>query len=295
MKTLQILLVIVISVATTIAASYFISPKGQPSPVAESVAVEKAYDRVMKTGVLRCGYYVFPPVIIRDLKTSQLSGLSVDMMERMLKTAGIKIEWVEEVDFGNWMLGLKAGRFDALCTPMWPEVAMAREVMFTRSMFYAGVNVYARGDDHRFDGNIESINDPKFTIVAIEGTSTQQLTETYFPKAKMILLPQSSPGGSMAENVVSKKADVLLWDVNGVHDFLKYNPNSLHNVDNTRSVRVMPFELVVNSGEYKLLNLLNTGLQTLEDTGYTNILLDKWERDPNSFYRMAKPYVMNNK
>jgi len=256
---------------------------------------ESAFEHVLRTGILRCGYYVFPPVTQRDPNTRALSGFSVDMMDQMVKNAGLKVEWTEETDFGNWLAGLKAGRFDAFCTPMWPDVSMAREVSFTRSMFYAGLSAYARGDDHRFDNNIAAINDPNVTIVAGEGTAMVYLAQTNFPKAKLQLLPQNAPGGSMAENVVTKKADILFWDKNGVHDFLKSNPGSLRSVDPAHPIRVMPFELTVNADETKLRDLLDVGLQSLEDTDYTNMLLKKWEREPGDFYRIQKPYMLQEK
>lgn len=86
----------------------------------------------------------FPPVTYRDPNTKALSGLSVDMMEHIARDAGLKVEWTEETDFGNWIAGMTAGRFDAFCTPMWPDTAMARQVLFTRPMFYAGIFVYAQ-------------------------------------------------------------------------------------------------------------------------------------------------------
>jgi polar amino acid transport system substrate-binding protein len=217
------------------------------------------------------------------------------MITSVTASANLKIEWTEEVDFGNWLPGLKAGRFDAMCTSMWPEASLAREVTFTRPTFYSGINVYARGDDHRFDNNFAAINSPDVTIAVIEGTPQTNLAESYFPQAKLLRLPQNSPGGTQAENVTTRKADVLFWDENGVLEYLKTNPNGLHNVAPDHPVKVMPFELAVNLGEYKLRDVIDVGLQTIEDTGYTSQLLTKWERAPGNFYRMAKPYLIMSK
>jgi polar amino acid transport system substrate-binding protein len=286
MKPSQITLIIILSFAVAFATVKYVAPYNGSATVGK----ESAFDRVMRTGVLRCGYYVFAPVTVRDPNTGKLSGLSVDMMERIAASANLKVEWTEEVDFGNWLPGLKAGRFDAICTGMWPEASLAREASFTRPTFYAGINVYARGDDHRFDNNFAAINSPDITMAVIEGNATALLAESYFPQAKLLRLPQNSPGGTQAENVTTKKADLLLWDENCVFEYLKANPGGLHNVAPDHPVKVMPFELVVNLGECMLRDLLDVGLQSLEDTGATNQLLDKWERVPGSFYRMAKPY-----
>jgi ABC-type amino acid transport substrate-binding protein len=291
MKVNQLALAVVIGAVIATAAVYMMGGAQRGANTAQT-AKETALERVLRTGVLRCGYYVFPPETLRDPNTRALSGLAVDIMERIAKNASIKIEWTEEVDFGNWMAGLKAGRFDAMCTPMWPEPALAREVLFTRPMNYSGIYAYARYDDHRFDGNLAAVNDPSITVAAIEGTPQLTLAQDHFPKARLLPLPQNAPGASTVENVVTKKADVFLWDDNGVHDFLASNPNSVHNIDPGHPLKVMPFELVTNMGESALRDFLDVGLQSLEDTGVTNTLLDKWERMPGNFYRMAKPYVL---
>jgi ABC-type amino acid transport substrate-binding protein len=293
MKFTHLLLVAFLSVvAASFTASYTVRTFAPPPGNAAPVLKESALDRVKRTGVLRCAYYVFPPVILRDPATGALSGLGVDMTGRLLQGTGIKVEWTEEIDFANWQPGLKAGRFDAICTPMWPEAALAREALFTRPMFYSGIYVYARGDDHRFDDNLAAVNDPAVTIAIIEGNGTDTLAERLFPQAKLLKLPSNSPGGLPAENVITRKADVTLWDENGVHDLLASRPGSIRNVDPSHPVKVMPFELVTNLGEESLRDFLDVGLQSLEDTGATRQILDKWERAPGDFLRMAKPYAV---
>ena len=156
MRFPQLILVIVLSVLAASATTSYINRATPPdgTSVTSATKAESAFDRVKRTGILRCGYYVFPPVTLRDPNTRALSGMGVDTIEQLLHGTGIKVEWAEEVDFGNWQAGLEARRFDAVCTPMWPEASLAREALFTRPILYSGINVYARGDDHRFDNNL---------------------------------------------------------------------------------------------------------------------------------------------
>lgn len=268
------------------------SPKTGNNPAVKS---ETTFERVMRTGTLRCAYYVFPPVTRRDPNTGALSGFSVDMMERIAQSATLKIEWAEEIDFGNWQPGLKSKRFDAICTPMWPEPALAREALFTRPMFYSGIHAYARNDDRRFDNNLAAINDPGMTIACQEGNATLPVAQSIFPKAKILSLPQNAAASAPAEHVMAHKADVLLWDENGLAEFSKNNPNSLHNVDPTHPLKVMPFELMVGLDDATLRDFLDVSLQSLEDTGFTGQMLDKWEVAKGSYFRMAKPYVVEGK
>ena len=42
---------------------------------------ESAYERVLRTGVLRCGYIAYPPHLIVDPATGTISGISHDIIE----------------------------------------------------------------------------------------------------------------------------------------------------------------------------------------------------------------------
>ena len=42
-------------------------------------------------------------------------------MNAIGKTLDLKIEWTEEVGWGNIGEGLKAGRYDMACVSMWPD------------------------------------------------------------------------------------------------------------------------------------------------------------------------------
>ena len=116
-------------------------------------AKETAFDRVMRTGVIRCGYYVFPPVTYRDPNTGTLSGFTVDMMNEIGKRAGLKIEWSEEYSWSGWTEALRANRFDVACTPNWPDTPTARVVAYNIPMFYSGLFPVVMAENSRFKTN----------------------------------------------------------------------------------------------------------------------------------------------
>ncbi|MGD9650282.1 MAG: substrate-binding periplasmic protein [Dongiaceae bacterium] len=259
---------------------------------ASDVAAKKetAFERVMRTGVLRCGYYVFPPVTKRDPNTNELSGFAVDLMERISKITSLKIEWAEEIGFGNWTVGLQNGRFDAICTPLWPDGGKAREAFFTRPLFYSAAAAYVRFDDHRFDNDLSKLNDPNVTMVIMDGNVLNALIEEYFPKVKTFSLPANTDYGTLVQNVTTGKADVVLADLNGAMELMRHNPNSIRNPDPTRPIKLMPFEIAVARGEVELQQLLDVAVQDQLNLGVVDRLLTKWEQFPGSFYRVAQPF-----
>lgn len=43
-------------------------------------AHETAYDRIMRTGVIRCGYIPYAPGLTKDLKTGEFGGIFYDLI-----------------------------------------------------------------------------------------------------------------------------------------------------------------------------------------------------------------------
>ncbi len=286
MKLVQLILVVFLAVITAFATTRY-----WPSHNAALVVQETAFNRVTSTGVLRCGYYVLPPVTMREPNTGKLSGLSVDMMEYVAQKTGLKVEWSEEISFGNWIAGLQAKRFDAVCTPMWADVTYNRAAKFTRSMFYTSVEPFIRSDETRFTSTDPAqLNKPDVTIAVQEGNVTASLARTLFPLAKFIELPQNSDYGTVVQEVIGHKADVVIWDRNGFFQYNKNNPDKIKPLHLDQPLKVMPFELATLQGEIDLRDFLDGAVEDTLNTGEMDRLLKKWEDIPGAYLRAAKPY-----
>ncbi len=252
---------------------------------------ESGFNRMISNNTIRCGYYVFPPVTYRDEETDELSGLSVDMMDAIAERAGLEIEWTEEVNFGNWAPALQSGRFDAVCTPMWPEIAMGRAVQFSEPMFYAGLSPMVRVEDERFKGNdIARLNQSDVTFLAQEGNAIDTLTRSVFPKAKVKIMPAMMDGPTVLQEIVTKKADAILLDRNAEIEYNKNNPVKLKLIAPDKPIKVQPFTLVVKRSDSELLDFLNLGMRELHNDGSIERMLEKWEPEPQTFLRVTKPY-----
>lgn len=248
--------------------------------------VETAFERIQRTRTIRCGYYVYPPVTYKDGNTGKLSGLSVDMMDRIAKRADLKVEWVQEVNFGDWHEGLKTKRYDLACTPMWPNTAIGQVAYFTKPFFYAGIYPVGRANDDRFE-NLEDLNNEKLTISAQEGNDGYYLAKDVFPKAKLISVSPNTTGNMMIQDVITKKADFVLTDKNAVNEFNSTNPSAIKILVD-HPVKIMPFTLAVGSGEDALLQFINNATDEMILTGEIDRLVKRWVKDP-SIYQPNAP------
>jgi len=253
---------------------------------------ESALDRIIRTGVIRCGYYVFPPVTIRDPNTNELSGFTVDYMNKLAERASLKIEWTTEFTWANWIPEIQAGRFDVACTPMWMDMAQLKAVSFSESMFYAALYPLVRKDDPRFaKGTLEEVNNPGTTIVTQEGNMTDPLARVLFPKAKFYALPSSASGGEFFQSLLTKKADVMMSDRNGLSFYEKTNGKNFKFIATDKPLKLQSFRLAVLKDETGLLNFLNQAVEEMDYNGETDRILRKWEPEPGITYlRAANPY-----
>src|ERR1700722_11275546 len=84
----------------------------------QSVKQESLYDRVIRTGKIRCSYFVYNPICIKDPVTGKLSGIGVDALELVAKKLGLTVEYGEEVGLETLIEGLKTRRYDLCVTPI---------------------------------------------------------------------------------------------------------------------------------------------------------------------------------
>ncbi|MDB5478743.1 MAG: amino acid transporter substrate-binding protein family [Alphaproteobacteria bacterium] len=254
---------------------------------------KNAYERILDKGVLRCGYYVFPPALSIDPNTKEKTGFAVDITNEIAKKLHLKVEWTEEVTFGTMMPALQANHFDAICTPVWVNAAQGREVEYTRDLFYTPIVAVARQEDMRFK-DTNSFNSPSITLATMDGEITSAIAADDFPQAKTLAVPNNSDLSVLFTNVKNKKADVTFTDLNALERFNKNNDNALKNITPDYPVRIFPFTLAVQKGEFELLSHLNYTITEMLYSGQIERIVRKHEIYPNSYLYISTPYRVDS-
>jgi ABC-type amino acid transport substrate-binding protein len=287
MKLSQILAVVALSVLLSIAGASYLGRVAQPS----SSAPESRWEHIKKTGVLRCGYIVWPPFVAKDMKNGQMKGLFVDLMERIGKELSIKIDWSGEAIMGQMFTDLNNKRYDAICAPFFATPGRAREGSFTVPVFYHPAYLYARADDHRFDGNYDAANNDAITFAAVDGDFSSLAPQQIFTKAKRLDLPQLSTGADLYMQLVNKKADLVAQEPFSFADFDKGNKGLLRQVSGA-PLQVSPVSIPLPAREGDLKEVMDVTLTYLHDNGFIEGLFKKYEESEGmKFLRQAKPYT----
>lgn len=252
-------------------------------------AAEATLPRVLRTKTIRAGYVVYPPAVAKPAGATRPTGLFVDVLDRAAKLMDVNVEYVEEASFGTMIDALNSGRYDVLCGPIYANGSRARAVDFSVPIYYSGMNAWARNDDHRFDTDIQLINDPGVRISVIDGEITENVAKLRFPKARIVSLPESSNSNDSLMNVATKKADVVFGEPFLVGQFNEKNNGVLRNVSRT-PLRVFPVVMLFRKTDGEFRRSLDSAFTELQNNGEVEVLLKQHFKDPSTYYLVAPPY-----
>lgn len=252
----------------------------------------KAFDRVKKAGVLRCGFIPWPPGFEVDPNTNEVRGPTKALFEAIIRLTGWDVEFVQ-TSLGNVPLDLEAGKFDAMCADGPWTITNVRHVDYTTPVAYSPVLVYVRADEARF-GDYAALNDPAVTLVGIDGDLSTDLAHYRFPKAKIRTLVNLTDPAQMMMEVAEGKADAVILDPVTAESFMKNNPGRVKQLETGAPLAVYPVGMSVKWGEYRLKEVLSRATEMAINIGLADDLLDLYDPTRRTLYSPARFYSHSN-
>jgi polar amino acid transport system substrate-binding protein len=248
------------------------------------------YERIVREGRIRVGYISYPPSFIHNPNTNQFSGIYHEVLAEIGRRAGLKIEYTEEVAWGTMIEALRTNKVDLICTGLWPNIERGKHVNFTEPLYYSVIRTYTRSGNNSLDGNLAKLDAPQSRIAAIDGEMTSVIANADFPKATLSSLPQTTDISQVLLDVATGKAEATFAEPAVAEAFMASNPGKIKEVSGVKPVRVFPNTMAVGKSDYALLLTLNIALEELHNNGFIEKVLARYEKSPNSFYRVAVPY-----
>ncbi len=286
MKFSQLILIIVI-ISAAVVAVFIVKHQTDAVPQA---AAESAYDRVIRTGVLRCGYADSPPYnLVKDPQTGKVSGFLPDITEAVAGKLGLKVEWTEDTGWANIPESLRAHRIDAFCAGLWRNASRGRYVRFGAPLHYVAIYPYVAAGDHRFDLDLSLVNDPSVRVSAIDGQISDLIAKTSFPKATEIAVPGTGQVTDIFMNVATHKADIVFYAPATANAFIRANPGSLRMAQD-KPLQVFPSCYAMELRESLLQNMLDSAVIELQGQGVIDRIMKKYTGDTKEYLPVAKPY-----
>lgn len=251
---------------------------------------ESAYDRVMRTQTIRCGYAPWPPYFDLDPNTGTLTGLSKDLSDAAANLLNLKLDYIQVV-VGQEALDLRSGRIDAMCgTGAW-VLSSYNVVSYSFPLFYLPVYVYIRQDENRF-AKLNDLNTETVTFAGLDGDTSIDLAQRNFPKAKIQSLPGNTDLSQILMNVTTKKADVVIMDAMATVNFIKNNGTLLKPLGD-KPLAVYSGGFSVAKGENDLLETLNGASEAALNLGITNPIIDRYDPDHKHFLYVRPRYEVS--
>ncbi len=253
-----------------------------------------ALAQITRTGTVRCGYVVYANLVAKDPNTGALSGIFVDLTERLGAILGWKILWTAETTFENVAEDLRTGKYDVFCGGAWPVFPPAVGKANSIGAFYSPVMVYVRTDDPRFVSgpslDLHALNDPALRVVTMDGELSQIVARDDFPRAQTLQLPASSNVAEAALSVATHKADFAILERALAEGYTTQNPGVLREMATDRPVRVFANTWEFAPAEVHLRHTFDRAIQQLLDSGAVETVLRQYESTPGIFLRVAPAY-----
>lgn len=251
---------------------------------------ETTYQHVLRTGEIRCGYAVWPPVLIKDPNTAALSGIFYDYVEALGRAMHLKIVWAKELDMATYIEDLNEHKIDLECSGGWPDALRGKQLYYTHPIFYLPFYMYARANDTRFDKDLMVINNEAVRFATMDGDFSAIIHDERFPKSQVVSVPSNGPFANLYIELADSKADVTGMDAFSGEPYMIQHPGIIKRIPSP-PLRVIPNNMSLARGETDFQNALNTATDALLNDGVIDRILDKYTTDQQTLFRVNKPYT----
>jgi len=233
---------------------------------------QDTFDKVLKTKTLTICYTAWPPSVIKDPNSGELSGFMIDAIQSIASDANLKLNYIES-SWGGFGADINAGKCDAGVAGFYPLINRATAVSFTQPFYYAGNNGVVKAGDNRFNV-ISDLNRSDIKIAVIQGEFGHVYAQKNLPKAKLVVLPANSDNTAPLLAVSSGQADVGLIMADIVDGYAAKHSEVRKLF--TTPYATSPIAWATRTSDQKLLNFLNNSINYLESTGEFDALARKY-------------------
>lgn len=258
----------------------------------QGASVETSLERVMRTGVLRCGYALWPPAVVKDPNTGEITGIIPDIMAHATKGLGLKLEYVQESSWGTFVEDLRNNRFDAMCAGAWEVKEVVPHVSFTNPIFFNSVFAYVKIDEQRINADLSNLNNLSFSIGCMDGAQNDTIAQEDFPQAKKMCMPQTTQPAEVMMALAQGKFDVVFMESSFGVDYINRNPGKVKRLSNIPYKAFASPLLAVDIRDGSLIPMFNTVISEMYLQGTLQKIINKYQTDPSQFIPIATPYKL---
>ena len=264
-----------------------VAGRDAPAPDSGTQKAQSVLDRVKREKVIRAGYIKYPPFVIQDPKTGELSGYFIDLVAHIGELAGAEIKY-EETNWGTMIAGLQTGQFDVVVSGVFRTIPRALEVTWPRPVLYVGISAIVKKEETRFKELSDFGDGEGFTVAVTDGEVGHEYAKRYLPKAKLTVLKTEDISRPFLD-VISDRADFALGDALTCYRFAKEHGN-VTDLFAGRPFYVFGTTVMIRRGDPEWLDFLNIALEFMELSGFTDRIERKYKEADAAWITKSKPW-----
>jgi ABC-type amino acid transport substrate-binding protein len=251
---------------------------------------QSVYERVVTSGVLRCGTFDEAPFTTTDANRGTKTGIAVDLAQTVAAELGVKLEWVDVSNFGTLTEDLKQGKYDAICASVF-NLPRKGQIDYTAPYAFVPLYAYTLKGRTEFDNALDTLDWSKVTIAGVDGEGSTTIAQKKLPNAKFNNLPQLTNIGELLNSVVTQKADLVFVTPTVFKNFNTTNPDLLQKVAAEQPFHIFSVSFAIKPNESAFKNTLDIIIRNLSVSGELVALFKK--HDPEGL--LFQPAMSYNK
>jgi polar amino acid transport system substrate-binding protein len=259
----------------------------------EGPAIARDFNEITSSQEIRLGYVIYPPLMNRDPKTGQITGLIPDALTAALAPTKLKLTWVE-VSWSTFAAALQSDQIDVFAGATFATPTRALSLSFTEPYAYAGNTLVVRKADAegRFKGfsTWQEFDRPDITVATLIGGQSYEWAKAHFTKAKVVGLQSTDPNAHSLE-VLAGRADVAYAEASAAIRFVAAQSDQVVNLLADKPFNITPYTWAVKLNSPALLAFLNTTVEYMAANGtWDDLEKGTYEGQLSGIFHIRRPY-----
>ena len=246
-------------------------------------AQSRTLDEILRSQKLIVGVNPSVPPTAMFNDKNELDGFDVQFSRKIAAMLGVAVEFVQ-VSANDRVPFVASGKVDYVMGAMTRTPARGKVIDFTVPVV-TEANAVLTIEGKPFE-KWQDLNDPKYTVVEVRGTTSAEFARTNLPQAKLLLLDDHP---SLVAALAQGRADASINVVELEVKYMALHPNVKWRTLPT-PVRLYYNSLGVAKGNDTLRNWLNLAIFDMQSDGTVDALWKEWFKTDNIFAVKPNPY-----
>lgn len=233
-----------------------------------------ALQRVIAGDTLRVAMSVDQPPFNMRSRDKSVIGFDVDLAQALADAMRVELEIVE-IPFGDLLASLAEGKVDMVISGVTITADRSKQVSFVGPYTLSGKSILTTARIKKVVTDGSEFNDPEIRVVALNNSTSERFVRESLPQAFLHTIPNYNEGIQL---LLTGQIDAMVADMPILKlSMLRYPDAGLGLIEPPLSIE--PIGIAIARGDRQFHNLVRNYLTTLEKTGLTTHLHQKWFED----------------